>query len=159
MLQKGQRVSVLATVFDARNDHSWSVSMFGDQWQSARCYGVVKKIIKSTKCALVLWDIDNSVAKISLNELKLEDEDSNDVPGCSREPSTAQSIIADHDIVAEDISESDTDDSSSISGSPHEDDFACEPTCLSDLRMDDEVTVMCLHCFIASLLIRHCISP
>nr|CAH7765640.1 unnamed protein product [Callosobruchus chinensis] len=42
--------------------------------------------------------------------------------GCSREPSTAQSIIEDHDIVAEDISESDTDDSSSISGSPHEDD-------------------------------------
>ncbi|VEN38801.1 unnamed protein product, partial [Callosobruchus maculatus] len=54
------------------------------------------------------------------NYVSTEAEDT----GCSREPSTAESINEGHDIVAEDISESDTDDSSSISGSPHEDDFA-----------------------------------
>lgn len=36
-----------ATAFDARNDHSWSMSQFGDDWNIARCFGVIKKVFKS----------------------------------------------------------------------------------------------------------------
>lgn len=77
----GVRVSVRATCFDEEKDNSWSLFHFGDQWQSARCYGVVKNIIKSKNCATVLWEIDKNISKIAVDALRIEDCCVNDLPG------------------------------------------------------------------------------
>lgn len=71
MISVGDRVSVSATVFDGK-DNAWSISQFGEQWRTARCYGTVKTIIKNKSIAIVRWEIDDNETRIAISLLKSE---------------------------------------------------------------------------------------
>jgi hypothetical protein len=78
MVSVGDRVSALATIFDQKNDHTWSQSEFGENWSSARCYGTCQKVFKASLCASVKWDIDNRTTKVACSVLRIENS-----AGCS----------------------------------------------------------------------------
>ncbi|KAF5271236.1 hypothetical protein FQR65_LT17677 [Abscondita terminalis] len=72
MIRGGARVAVPAVHFDGKNDDSWSFSIFGDQCRSAKCFGTVQKLFKTTNVALVKWDIDKNTTKIPIDALEIQ---------------------------------------------------------------------------------------
>ena len=62
MVSDGCRVSVPATFFDIPGTPDvdrWSVASFGDDWDSARCSGLVLKVLQGGLFCRVRWEIDN----------------------------------------------------------------------------------------------------
>lgn len=73
-MEVGSRVFTPATFFDSKNDNFWSKSQFGDSWNTAMCFGVIKKIFKATNMALVEWELDGNKTKINCNSLRVSNK-------------------------------------------------------------------------------------
>lgn len=71
MIRIGDQVFAKATLFDQPPNNNWSRSIFGEYWETAKCYGIVQKIFPRVEKAIVKWDIDNKKTKIELRHLQL----------------------------------------------------------------------------------------
>lgn len=75
MFAIGDRVWIKATLFDAKDsNNSWSKSIFGTEWKTAKCYGKIQKLSgKQIVFARVLWDIDQRETRLNVKYLQKEE--------------------------------------------------------------------------------------
>ena len=68
----GCTVSIPATYFDGNGTDKWSQQQYGDEWDTARCSGIVESVFQGGQWCCVKWDIDGTVTRIPVSSLHID---------------------------------------------------------------------------------------